>query len=68
MSVLKTTIDLATDFVPGGVIKGNPDLTQELQDAIVSAYNNKVTRVTVNGVFKISSTILVYPGIEICGF
>lgn len=68
MSVLKTTIDLATDFVPGGVIKGNPDLTQELQDAIISAYNNKVTRVTVNGVFKISSTILVYPGVEICGF
>lgn len=64
---LRTSIDLAVDFVDGGVISGQPDLTANLQAAIVAAFNLGLSEVSVVGDFKISSTILLYPGVTLEG-
>lgn len=64
---LRNSIDLAADFVPGGVITGQPDLTTNLQAAIVAAFTLGIPEVTVIGDFKISSTVLLYPGVTLKG-
>lgn len=64
---LRTSIDLAADFVSGGEISGNPDLTEQLQAAIDAAFALRVPVVTVTGVFKISDTILLRTGVEVRG-
>lgn len=64
---LRNSIDLAADFVPGGVITGQPDLTTNLQAAIVAAFTLGIPEVTVIGDFYISNTVLLYPGVTIVG-
>lgn len=64
---LRNTIDLAADFVPGGVITGQPDLTANLQAAIVAAHTLGIPEVTVVGDFFISKTVLLYPGVTLKG-
>lgn len=64
---LRNSIDLAADFVPGGVITGQPDLTANLQAAIVAAFTLGIPEVTVIGDFYISDTVLLYPGITLKG-
>lgn len=64
---LRNSIDLAADFVPGGVITGQPDLTTNLQAAIVAAFTLGIPEVTVIGDFYISNTVLLYPGVTLRG-
>lgn len=64
---LRNSIDLAADFVPGGVITGQPDLTTNLQAAIVAAHTLGIPEVTVVGDFYISDTVLLYPGVTLKG-
>lgn len=64
---LRNSIDLAADFVPGGVITGQPDLTTNLQAAIVAAHTLGIPEVTVVGDFYISDMVLLYPGVTIVG-
>ena len=64
---LRNSIDLAADFVPGGVISGQPDLTANLQAAIVAAFTLGIPEVTVIGDFFISDMVLLYPGVTLVG-
>lgn len=64
---LRNSIDLAADFVPGEVITGQPDLTANLQAAIVAAFTLGIPEVTVIGDFYISDTVLLYPGVTLKG-
>ncbi|MFV9346229.1 phage tailspike protein [Citrobacter freundii] len=64
---LRNSIDLAADFVPGGLITGQPDLTTNLQAAIVAAHTLGIPEVTVVGDFYISDMVLLYPGVTIVG-
>lgn len=64
---LRNSIDLAADFVLDGVISGQPDLTANLQAAIVAAFTLGIPEVTVIGDFYISNTVLLYPGVTIVG-
>lgn len=64
---LRNSIDLAADFVPGGVISGQPDLTANLQAAIVAAHTLGIPEVTIVGDFYISNTVLLYPGVTLKG-
>ncbi|MFP2410258.1 tail fiber/spike domain-containing protein [Citrobacter braakii] len=64
---LRNSIDLAADFVPGGVISGQPDLTANLQAAIVAAFTLGIPEVKVIGDFFISDMVLLYPGVTLVG-
>lgn len=64
---LRNSIDLAADFVPGGVITGQPDLTTNLQAAIVAAHTLGIPEVTIVGDFYISDMVLLYPGVTLVG-
>ncbi|QIO03213.1 tail spike protein [Salmonella phage pertopsoe] len=59
-------IDFANDYC-GGPITGQPDLTSQLQQAIIDAFNSGVGDIKIVGDFYISDMILWYPGVRLLG-
>lgn len=63
---LNTFINFATDYC-GGAITGQPDLTTQLQNAIVDAFNSGIPEIHIVGDFYISGMVLLYPGVTLVG-
>lgn len=65
-SKLDTFIDFANDYC-GGPITGQPDLTTQLQQAIIDAFNSGIGDIKIVGDFYISNMIQQYPGVRLLG-
>ncbi|EHJ9376289.1 hypothetical protein KB816_003004 [Salmonella enterica] len=63
---LDSFIDFANDYC-GGPITGQPDLTSQLQQAIIDAFNSGIADIKIVGDFYISGMILWYPGVRLIG-
>ncbi|WDR22579.1 hypothetical protein PJM40_0080 [Salmonella phage vB_SenP_UTK0002] len=63
---LDSFIDFANDYC-GGPITGQPDLSDQLQQAIIDAFNSGVGDIKIVGDFYISKMILWYPGVRLLG-